>query len=93
LNRKHEQLATARRTAQALDTWQHWATGHNTTPATLINTAHHLAARGGRHAALAAPLTTWIHEHDIVPRPSITPQPAPEHHSPRRPSPSLGTEL
>ena len=93
LNRTDEQLAKARRTVEAVDTWHRWAAGHDITPAALINTAHRLTERGGHHAALAAPLTTWIHEHDIAPRPSIAPQSSPDYHSPRPQPQGLGIEL
>ena len=62
LNRTDEQLASARRTVQALDAWQRWAAGHNITPATLINTAHHLTARA------RAPRRTRHTPHHLDPR-------------------------
>jgi conjugative relaxase-like TrwC/TraI family protein len=89
LNRYRNRLAAAEQHFDALDTWHAWATGHTPAPSALINAAQHLHHTGGRHRALAEPLTTWIHEHDLAPpRPAPTAEPT-LYHQPRPEPPGL----
>jgi hypothetical protein len=93
LNRYANRLATAQQCLDALDTWHAWATGHTPPPTALINAARHLHDTSGHHRALAEPLTTWIHQHDLVPpRPAPTVQPT-IHHQPRPEPPGLDIGL
>ncbi|MCB0966641.1 MAG: relaxase domain-containing protein [Ilumatobacter sp.] len=76
LDRYANRLAAAQQRLDALDTWHAWATGHTPPPASLINAAQHLQHTGGHDRALAEPLATWIHQHDLAPRPAPAVQPA-----------------
>lgn len=89
LDRYANRLTTAQQRLDALDTWHAWATGHNPAPTALVNAANHLHHVDGHHRALADPLTTWIHQHDLAPpRPAPTVQPT-MHHQPRPEPPGL----
>jgi conjugative relaxase-like TrwC/TraI family protein len=62
-------LAVAQQTVHALDTWRHWATGHNVSPEQLadaVDILHHTDRAD--HAALAAPVATWMAEHNLTPQ-------------------------
>jgi conjugative relaxase-like TrwC/TraI family protein len=81
LGRYIDPVTTATQQLDALNTWQHWATGKNVPPAELIDAANELHHTGGNHAHLAQPLTDWIHHHDLarhLPTPTLDHQHHPE---------------
>ena len=73
LDDRESTVAVAQQTVDALDTWKHWATGHKVSPEQLadaVDVLHHTDRAD--HTALAAPLATWMDQHDFTPqRPSI----------------------
>lgn len=89
LDRYANRLATAQQRLDAIDTWHAWATGHTPPPTALIDAAQRLHHTGGHHRVLAEPLTAWIHQHELAPRPAPPAVQPTMHHQPRPEPPGL----
>jgi len=74
LDNLHDRLDTAQHTVTALNTWNHWASGHNVTIEDLSAAVDllHESARSD-HAALAAPIEAWARQRGL--RVAISPEP------------------